>query len=341
MRHRPLAALGVIIAAASLIAATTTSTAAPSSPRSHRLGSTFAVIGDIPYGDAQLAQFPAVVDQINHDKAVTWVAHLGDIKSGSTVCSDTYFDQIKDEFDRFADPLVYTIGDNEWTDCHRPNNGGYNPLERLATIRQTFFPHPGYTLGKPVRVRSEAAAGYPENVSFVRDRVAFASVHIVGSNNSLAPWTGNTTATPEQTAEVLGRTASVIGEIRSTFQQARRERLPAVVVFTQADMFDPTVANPKFSDYYAFQPIVNTIAAEAAHFGGPVYLFNGDSHLYNADHPLDTGSTWLAFYRVTTPAPNLTRITVDGSSNASNYLRVTIHPHRSDVLRWTKVPFNA
>jgi len=39
-------------------------------------------------------------------------------------------------------------GDNEWTDCHRPNNGGYNPLERLAKVRATFFPSPGRTLGQ-------------------------------------------------------------------------------------------------------------------------------------------------------------------------------------------------
>ena len=52
--------------------------------------------------------------------------------------------------------------------------------------------------------------GYPENVSYDRGGVAFAAVHIVGSNNSLASWTGNNTSTPEQTAEVLGRTAADI-----------------------------------------------------------------------------------------------------------------------------------
>ena len=46
---------------------------------------TFAVIGDIPYGDAQIARFPRVVDQINADPAVAFVDHLGDIKSGSSL----------------------------------------------------------------------------------------------------------------------------------------------------------------------------------------------------------------------------------------------------------------
>src|SRR3954452_7221278 len=132
-------------------------------------GYTFAVIGDIPYGDAQIANFPKVVAQINADPAVQWVDHLGDIKNGSTVCSDAYFQQIKGDFDKFADPLVYTVGDNEWTDCHRPNNGGYNPLERLAKIRSVFFPKPGFTLGQnPTKVATQASQGIPEDVRYPR-----------------------------------------------------------------------------------------------------------------------------------------------------------------------------
>lgn len=53
-------------------------------------------------------------------------------------------------------PLVYTPGDNEWTDCHRVNNGAYDPLDRLAAVRKTFFPRPGFTLGPPMRVDSQA-----------------------------------------------------------------------------------------------------------------------------------------------------------------------------------------
>ncbi|MFD3403455.1 metallophosphoesterase [Kribbella sp. NPDC058693] len=303
---------------------------------------TFAVIGDIPYGAAQITRFPKVIDQINADRQVKLVTHLGDIKDGSSVCSDEYFAQVKTQFDRFTDPLVYTVGDNEWTDCHRANNGGYNPLERLAKVRQVFFPQPGRTLGRhPVKVESQVAQGIPEDVRFSRDDVAFAALHIVGSNNSLAPWTGNTTATPEQTAEVLNRMSAVMQSIHDTFAQARADRDKAVVLLTQADMFDPTVANPSFADYYAFQPIVQEIARESANFRGPVYLFNGDSHVYNSDKPLSASSSWTKFYGVTTPAENLSRVTVDGSTGVNNYLRVTIDPRKPAVLSWTRVPFTS
>jgi hypothetical protein len=302
---------------------------------------TFAVIGDIPYGDAQIAEFPSRIDQINADRQVQLVDHLGDIKSGSSLCTDEYFATIRTQFDRFTDPLVYTPGDNEWTDCHRANNGSYNPLERLANIRELFFPVPGRTLGQhSVGVTAQTAQGYPENVSYERAQVAFAAVHIVGSNNSLAPWTGNTTATPEQSVEVLGRTAADIGLIRDTFRLAKEHRDRAVVLLTQADMFDPSVAGPAFADFYAFQPIVQAVAQESAAFDGKVFLFNGDSHVFHQDKPLAVGSTWLSFYGVTSPVANLTRVTVEGSNDVDEWLKVNIDRRNPEVLTFQRVPFS-
>jgi hypothetical protein len=74
---------------------------------------TIAVIGDVPYGDPLIAHFPAFISQINADPDVRMVTHLGDIKNGSTVCSDQYFDLIYQDFAQFRRPLVYTPGDNE------------------------------------------------------------------------------------------------------------------------------------------------------------------------------------------------------------------------------------
>jgi len=82
------------------------------------------------------------------DPKVSRVVHLGDIKNGSSRCDTTYFQARLADFNRFADPLVYTPGDNEWTDCHRANNGAYLPIERLDTLRRLFFAKLGQTLGK-------------------------------------------------------------------------------------------------------------------------------------------------------------------------------------------------
>jgi hypothetical protein len=302
----------------------------------------FGIIGDVPYGSAEIAAFPSYIQDLNAHRELSFVGHLGDIKSGSSVCSDQYFASIRSNFDTFTLPLVYTPGDNEWTDCHRVNNGAYSPLERLAAVRKIFFPRPGFTLGTPMRVDSQAKAGYPENVDFRKNDISFTAVNIPGSNNSLLPWSGlgKTAPTSEQITEVQARTQADIRQLTDTFQDARRHRDRAVVVMTQADMFDPTVTNPAPSDYAAFTPLVKTLIEQANAFGGPVYLINGDSHVFNEDHPLASGSSWLSFYGQTTAAANLTRLTVDGSSNAQDWLKATETPRGSATpLRFERVPF--
>ncbi|MGH3043569.1 MAG: metallophosphoesterase, partial [Gaiellaceae bacterium] len=134
---------------------------------------TMAVIGDTPYGDAQVAAFPNLVADVNADPKVDLTLHVGDIKNGSSLCTDAYFALIRGYFDSFEDPFVLTPGDNEWTDCHRVNNGAFNPLERLARLREVFFPDPGKTLGQQsVAVKSQAQQGFPENVTYTRNDVA-------------------------------------------------------------------------------------------------------------------------------------------------------------------------
>ena len=90
----------------------------------------YAVIGDVPYGAAAAERFPSLIEAINRDPKVRRAVHLGDTKSGSTVCSDEWFDFIYESFQDFDDPLVYTPGDNEWTDCHRDNNGNWEQRTR-------------------------------------------------------------------------------------------------------------------------------------------------------------------------------------------------------------------
>lgn len=307
----------------------------------------FGVIGDIPYGEAEIAKFPARIQDINNDSALKFVTHVGDIKNGSSVCSDEYFANIRTQFDSFEHPLVYTPGDNEWVDCHRTNNGAYNPLERLDKLREVFFDEPGKTLGATMPVKTQADLGLPENVRFTQNRVGFSVLNIQGSNNSLQPWTGlgETTATLGQVAEVEHRTDAVVAQIHDTFADAERRHARAVVLMTQADMFDPSLlaaatANP--DTVSGFREIVQAIIDETNSFDAPVYLINGDSHVFAENRPLAEGSPWLDVYGQPA-ADDLQRITVDGSANATNYVRFTVAGNSADgagVLAWERVPFS-
>jgi hypothetical protein len=305
---------------------------------------TFAVIGDVPYGATDEAAFPAFVQRINADPDVRAVTHLGDVKSGSTECTDARLVRVRQQFDLFQGPLFYTPGDNEWTDCHRVNNGRFTPLERLATVRSLFFSPTGRTQGNDgagIGVRSQAAQGIPENFRWTRADVSFATLHVVGSNNDLAPWDGigETAPTPAQVAEEQHRMDVTIDNVRAAFAEARTSHRRAVVLMQQADMFDPTVAQPAFSDYSAFKPLVQAIVDESRRYAGPVYLFNGDSHVFHRDRPLAAGSSWLSFYGIDGSADRLQRVTVEGSGlGEKGYVKVSVTGRGQQPLDIRKVP---
>ena len=301
--------------------------------------STVGVIGDIPYGSALIAEFPADIAEINADPGVRRVIHLGDIKNGSSRCDDSYFAARFAGFQTFDDPLVYTPGDNEWTDCHRANNGGYLPTERLAAVRDRFFPRHGRTLGRHERKVDFQSDAYPENVAWRQSHVQFGAVHIVGSNDDQDPWFGDRTdpATgaprPETAAETKLRTdeytareGAALAWIDHVFAAAERSRAAGVVLGMQADMWD---ASAPASELTAFAPVKALIADRAARFGRPVWLLEGDSHLFKVDRPAGM------------PA-NLTRVVVEGSTNTPHeWLRLRVAPRSRDVLSCENVVFGS
>jgi hypothetical protein len=321
----------------------------------------YAVIGDTPYGKAQVINFPNDIAELNA-AAPDVVVHLGDIKNGSSRCNTSTpdpstgssFSLIKSDFDQLTAPLAYTPGDNEWTDCHRTNNGGYTPTERLATIRSMFFPVHGQMLGgKPVAYQSDA---YPENVSWMQSSVEFGLVDVPGSNNDWLAWFDPTQGfnpaddpsplrSLDQIAEVQNRTAADLDWIDHIFTQAQAHRAKAVVIGIQADMWDPAffgdpnVPASENSDH--FTPIVQKLAAEALKWDKPVLLMNGDSHKFTDDHPFaDPNTPQNQIYGLTEGVPNIERVTTNGSTTKCHeWLQLHIDPSASPAYAVTRHQF--
>ena len=313
-----------------------------------------AVIGDTPYGNAAIALFPTMVNAINADPKVREVVHVGDFKSGSEQCSDARFQLSADLFNTFKDPFIYAIGDNEWTDCHRANNGGYNPLDRLAKVRELYYPVPGNVLGDRQKT-VEAQPGYPENQLWVESRVTFASLHILGSNNGLEPWFGDRVVdgvpvpeTPAEgasrVAEVTARQAANLAWLDHAFATAKAEGSVGIVLFFQADLWHPG-DRADGATFTAHQTWVERLAALASTFTGPILLVSGDSH----DYRVDPGVPWMNTYYGVTPPANVTQVIVDRSieSPASDvstnppsvieWLRLHIDPSSPGVFSWEQV----
>lgn len=276
-----------------------------------------ALIADTPYGDAQRAQFPALVDAIDRDPQVRMVLHAGDVKNGSSTCDDARFADLAALYGTFADPFVLTPGDNEWTDCHRTAAGGYLPTERLDAVRRTFFPEPGRTLGlRATTVTTQATdprhAAYVENVRFTLSRVTVATVHVVGSENDLEPWSqlpgGDR---PDlRLAEFSARQAAALDWIDAAFDEAQARRAPGVLLLLQAE----PLATP------GFQAVRDRIVERSRAFGRPVLLVHGDEHRYEQEPA----------YAATA---NLTRLETFGNT-AVDWLRLTIDPRDPAVFRW-------
>ena len=102
----------------------------------------FAAIGDVPYEPVTNGHqvYPApryerLIAHINSDPSLEFTVHVGDIKAGNTLCEDAVYANNFAYFNSFQNPVIFTPGDNEWTDCHRANNGSFNPLEHRNTDR--------------------------------------------------------------------------------------------------------------------------------------------------------------------------------------------------------------
>lgn len=285
----------------------------PSSSEATRV----AILGDTPYGPEQTEQFPALVEEVNAADDWDWVFHAGDVKSGSTPCSDELLAHKLDLYNTFASPFVITPGDNEWTDCHREKAGQYLPTERLEHFRSTYYPDPSGTIGgesMPVTPQSEAQPQHAqsvENVLFRASQVTFATVHVVGSDNGEKPWDelpeGDHPA--ERMAEVEERRAANLDWIDHAFDAAEQQGDVAVALMMQAE---PVV------DVEGFAAERALILERAAAFDGPVLLLHGDEHVHEYEE---------AYGGV----ENLTRVETFGDT-ATEWLSMTVDPTTEEVF---------
>jgi hypothetical protein len=324
---------------------------------------TVAVFGDWPYAQLLLDNAKLLINSVNSDPDVEWVIHVGDIHSGSMACTSAgilppistsvpdWNQKIYFQFQQFKEPLVYTPGDNEWTDCHKTKEfKSGQPLKELAAVRSLFFARPGHTLGvedKEVWTQAEhfdpsfpSDAQFVENVMWEDTDVVFVTLNIPGSNNDTLPWTNGFEDLTGHANEIAQRNAANIRWLDKAFAFAEHDHAKGVVVAIQADMFDPAALVAGGDGLDAYTPFVQELANRSVHFGKPVLLLNGDSHLFEADQPLANPASATGQIHHTQPVPNLTRITVQGSTNApAEWLRLTIDPRSKSVFSWENVSY--
>ena len=298
----------------------------------------FGLWGDMPYQKAgDDAKLLAVLHSLNQSD-IAFSMYDGDIKDGSSPCGDDIYREALAMFGRLLKPVVYLPGDNEWTDCHRLNNGSYDPLERLAHLRRVMYPT-GNSLGQsPMALQHQGAPGekFVENTRFSYGGVVFVGLNLPGSNNNrvlnakeCSFKSARSAAQCEAAnAEYLERDAANGAWLAASFAQAKVQNARGLLVMFQADPgFDlPETEGldestlPAYSGYRHF---VQQLVAQTEQFPGQVLLVHGDTHFFKLDKPL---------YSPTRVLPNLTRLQTFGSP-LMHWVKVTVDPASDNVFQ--------
>lgn len=307
----------------------------------------FGLWGDMPYaknGDGLKTEekMTRLVDDMNASK-LAFTVFDGDTKDGSSLCTDSALGQESiDFFNTVKAPTVYILGDNEWTDCHRINNGSYNGLERLDYLRQTMFVDEfsfGQTKMKLHR-QGPAKGLYSENSRWAHGGVVFVGLNVPGSNNNKVNDGECTTSKTLRTqaecdadnAEYLARDAANISFLRESFQVAKNRNAAGLMVVMQADpVFDlpeTETVNERTSvvdglpPHEGYDAFLAALTEETKAFSGQVVLVHGDTHFYKVDKPLVTQADLVK---------NFTRVETFGSPNL-HWIKVFVNTKNPNVF---------
>ncbi|HAV77854.1 MAG TPA: hypothetical protein DCX53_10945 [Anaerolineae bacterium] len=294
------------------------------------IGFSFAAIGDVPYlptsGGRQVypaTEYESVIAHINEDEDIEFSIHIGDIKGGSTLCEDAVYSTNLEYFNSFVNPLIFTPGDNEWTDCHRANNGSMDPLDRLSLIRNLFYDKHNKSLGQNTITLKSDQKPYVENAAWTVKPAMFITLHQPGSNNNL-------NRTPDMDLEYAARNASNMAFLEKMLKQAEHQpHIRLVVIASQANPFERFLESGQGyteSGYADFIVILRAFVADNPDVN--VLYIGGDTHLYRVDQPLtDVYPSPAQLTPAGTSYPNFTRLEVFGAGSAlSQWAKVSVNP---------------
>ena len=230
----------------------------------------FGLFGDTPYSDYERGQLPPLLQAMG-DSGLAFAIHDGDIKSGSSLCSDALYRDIRDVFDAAPLSVIYVPGDNEWTDCQRKACGGYDQQERLGFLRRTFYAD-NHSLGQR-KLPLLRQKDWPENVRWEAGGVLFVTLNIPGDDNNV-----------KRPEEALPRNKANQTWLEAGFRLAREKKLAGILIDIQANPF--IEADNEGATKPGFREFLDQLRQETTTFPGQVVLVHGDTHSVRVDKPL-------------------------------------------------------
>ncbi|VVD93019.1 hypothetical protein [Pandoraea terrigena] len=201
----------------------------------------FAVLGNTPFSNTDVPVVRSVLASIG-DSQAAFVVHAGNLKSVAESCHDELVTERLSLLASSPKPLVYVPGANDWADCQRANEGGYNAVERLDFLRDHAFnddamlgPGPAGHAPFDLTRQSDMARfrQYHENVRWFYGGVVFVGLNLPGNNNNYRSAGG-------RNGEFEDRAVATRVWLQHAIVYAKQKGAIGMVIIAQADpAFEP------------------------------------------------------------------------------------------------------
>jgi hypothetical protein len=196
----------------------------------------FVALGDTTYAQpADNHIYSQLIDAINAAQPAFSI-HVGDTK-GYGDCGRAFQESQRDFFNRFAGPVFYMPGNNEWADCWKANRGAADPVEIPTLMREVFWSKTE-SLGRVrltvVRESDDFPefAEFSENTRWTYGGATFATLNLAGTHNN------QELRVEKYWREFVRREQANLAWVKASFAAARRAKHRAIVLAFHSNPFD-------------------------------------------------------------------------------------------------------
>lgn len=299
----------------------------------------FAVLGNTPFGNAEVPVVRSVLANIG-DTQAAFVVHAGNIKDVTESCRDELITQRLSLLASSPKPLIYVPGANDWADCQRASEGGYNPVERLDFLRDHAFnddallgPGPvGYAQFDITRQSDMARfRQYHENVRWFYRGVVFVGLNLPGNNNNYRSAGG-------RNGEYEDRVIATRVWLQHAAVYAQQKDAIGMVIIAQADpefeparsgglggIFSERSGRHGIDGYKDFRAQLLRLANR---FKAPILLIDSGKTMRHTQPLRDTHGA---------PVKSFTQLSSYGSPAADRWVRVRVDPRTPKLFHFESV----
>ncbi|MCJ8319382.1 MAG: hypothetical protein MJK12_07095 [Colwellia sp.] len=208
---------------------------------------TIVILADTPYSDKEktMLQGPngSLYRLVNEIKPSV-VMHLGDYKSGGKSCTNALLIEHKALLTQvYPGKIIYTPGDNDWTDCDRPFlRYSFDELERLEFLITLMYQTPPLLTENLQGLTSQKSQ--IENKLWINDRLAISTIHLVGTSN------GRVNIEKSQRKQAIKKvdTRDNLNLIWLKNIEEKAKDFDALIIGFQADIYQKSVIESKACD---------------------------------------------------------------------------------------------